>query len=73
MSRRLAKPYAVMTLCHVLSSVIAAPLAAGLLSLHGRGGLAGWQVRLVEQQHVCTTGYSFFGVWFRRSLLVHSI
>jgi hypothetical protein len=46
-SRRLAKPYAVMTLCHVLSSVVAAPLAAGLLSLHGRGGLAGWQVGLI--------------------------
>lgn len=40
---RLAKPYAVMTLCHILSSIIAAPLAAGLLSLHGSGGLAGWQ------------------------------
>uniref|UniRef100_A0A383VZ56 Major facilitator superfamily (MFS) profile domain-containing protein n=1 Tax=Tetradesmus obliquus TaxID=3088 RepID=A0A383VZ56_TETOB len=40
---RLAKPYAVMTLCHILSSIIAAPLAAGLLSLHGNGGLAGWQ------------------------------
>ena len=40
---RLTKPYAVMTLCHVISSIIAAPLAAGLLSLHGRGGLSGWQ------------------------------
>lgn len=32
-----------MTLANVLSVVVAAPLAAGLMSMNGLGGLRGWQ------------------------------
>lgn len=40
---RLTIPYAVIGLAAVFSAVFAAPLAAGLMSLRGLGGLAGWQ------------------------------
>ncbi|KAF8068182.1 abaQ [Scenedesmus sp. PABB004] len=39
----LTKPYTAVTLANVLSVVIAAPLAAGLMSLDGVGGLRGWE------------------------------
>ncbi|WIA31173.1 hypothetical protein OEZ86_001180 [Tetradesmus obliquus] len=37
------KPFTAVTLANVVSVVFAAPLAAGLMALHGRGGLKGWQ------------------------------
>ncbi|WIA31251.1 hypothetical protein OEZ86_001249 [Tetradesmus obliquus] len=42
-SDRLTRPYAVVCVSSVIAAVFAAPLAAGLMSLDQRGGLAGWQ------------------------------
>lgn len=39
----MAQPYAVLTLASIANAVISGPLAAGLLSLQGAAGLAGWQ------------------------------
>jgi hypothetical protein len=41
---RRTKPFTAVTLANVVSVVFAAPLAAGLMALDGRGGLKGWQV-----------------------------
>jgi hypothetical protein len=41
---RRTKPFTAVTLANVVSVVLAAPLAAGLMALDGRGGLKGWQV-----------------------------
>lgn len=40
---RITKPFGYLYLGVALSGIIGAPLAAGLLALDGRGGLAGWQ------------------------------
>eukprot|EP00775_Hariotina_reticulata_P006565 gene6565-6793_t len=41
---RIAKPYAVVSISWQLSSVFAAPLAAGIMKLGNVSGLGGWQV-----------------------------
>eukprot|EP00878_Enallax_costatus_P032050 GHUV01035143.1.p1 GENE.GHUV01035143.1~~GHUV01035143.1.p1 ORF type:complete len:433 (+),score=47.34 GHUV01035143.1:803-2101(+) len=38
-----AIPFTVVIVSSMVSGIFAAPLAAGLMSLHGRGGLSGWQ------------------------------
>lgn len=40
---RLAMPFTVVVLSQIVSGVVAAPLAAGLVSLDGTAGLHGWQ------------------------------
>jgi hypothetical protein len=40
--RRLAMPFTVVVLSQIVSGMVAAPLAAGLMSLDGTAGLYGW-------------------------------
>jgi hypothetical protein len=42
---RRSKPFLAVTLANVVSVVFAGPLAAGIMTLDGRAGLRGWQVR----------------------------
>lgn len=39
---RLAMPFTVVVLSQIVSGLVAAPLAAGLMSLDGTAGLHGW-------------------------------
>lgn len=42
-ARRLTLPYAALSVCPLLASMVASPLATGLLAMDGLGGLKGWQ------------------------------
>lgn len=55
--RRRAIPFTVVIVSTMVSGVFAAPLAAGLMSLDGTGGLSGWQWLFLIEGEESSTAY----------------